>query len=85
MIALIPWLLKLMNGGLPFHATPFDWLIAIFLITAWIGSWVDAFDGHKYVESMDGKVWTFPEKANFPFSAQDNAKPTFFADANGAI
>jgi len=39
LIALIPWLLKLLNGGLPFHAAPFDWLIAIFLITAWIGSW----------------------------------------------
>jgi len=47
--------------------------------------WVDAFDSPKYVESMDGKVWTSPKKANFPSSAQDNARPTFFIDANGAI
>ena len=32
--------------------------------------WVDAFDSPKYVESTDGKVWTSPKKANFPFSAR---------------
>ena len=47
--------------------------------------WVDAFDSPKYVDSMDGKVWTSPKKTNFPFSAQDNARPIFFADANRAI
>ena len=39
LIALIPSLIKFMNGGLPFQRTPLDWLIAIFVATAWISYW----------------------------------------------
>src|SRR5919106_3483243 len=39
LIALLPWLLRFLAGHLPFQRTPFDWLIAIFLITAWMGYW----------------------------------------------
>lgn len=47
--------------------------------------WVDAIDGYKYVESADGKVWTSPQNANFPFSPKDDSRPTFFANSNGGI
>jgi hypothetical protein len=39
LIALLPWVLRLLAGYFPFQRTPFDWLIAIFLITAWVGYW----------------------------------------------
>lgn len=39
LIALLPWVLRLLAGHLPFQRTPFDWLIAIFLVTAWVGYW----------------------------------------------
>lgn len=38
--ALLPWALRLLAGKLPFRRTPFDWLMAVFLITVWIGYWV---------------------------------------------
>jgi hypothetical protein len=37
LIALLPWVLRFLVGHLPFQRTPFDWLIAIFLVTAWVG------------------------------------------------
>lgn len=40
LIAFLPWLLRFLAGRLPFERTPFDWLITIFLATAWIGYWV---------------------------------------------
>ena len=39
LIALLPWVLRFLAGHLPFQRTPFDWLIAIFLATAWISYW----------------------------------------------
>lgn len=39
LIALIPWGFKLVAGISPFHRTSFDWLIAIFMITAGTGYW----------------------------------------------
>ena len=39
LIAFLPWVLRFWAGSLPFQRTPFDWLIAIFLVTAWIGYW----------------------------------------------
>jgi tetratricopeptide (TPR) repeat protein len=39
LIALLPWAFRLLGGRLPFQRTPFDWLLLIFLITAWIGYW----------------------------------------------
>jgi hypothetical protein len=39
LIALLPWVLRCLAGHLPFQRTPFDWLIAIFLVTAWMGYW----------------------------------------------
>ena len=37
LIALLPWVLRFLAGHLPFQRTPLDWLIASFLVTAWIG------------------------------------------------
>jgi hypothetical protein len=37
--ALLPWVLRSLAGHLPFRRTQFDWLIAIFLVTAWVGYW----------------------------------------------
>lgn len=39
LIALLPWVLRFLAGRLPFQRTRFDWLIVIFLITAWVGYW----------------------------------------------
>jgi hypothetical protein len=39
LIALLPWVFRFMAGHAPFQRTPFDWLIAIFLVTAWVGYW----------------------------------------------
>lgn len=39
MIAFLPWVLRFLAGHLPFQRTPFDWLIAIFLATAWVSYW----------------------------------------------
>ena len=40
LIALLPWVFRFMAGQPPFQRTPFDWLIGIFLVTAWVGYWV---------------------------------------------
>jgi tetratricopeptide (TPR) repeat protein len=39
LVALLPWVLRFLDGYLPFQRTPFDLLLVIFLITAWIGYW----------------------------------------------
>jgi len=39
LFALLPWGLRLLAGSMPFKRTPFDWLMAVFLITAWVGYW----------------------------------------------
>ena len=39
LVALLPAGVRLAAGMRPFKRTPFDWLILIFLITAWIGYW----------------------------------------------
>lgn len=39
LIALLPWIVRFLAGQHPFRRTPFDWLIAIFLITAWVSYW----------------------------------------------
>lgn len=39
LIALVPWGIRLISGRLPFQRTPLDGLVAVFLITAWVGYW----------------------------------------------
>ena len=39
LVALLPWVARWVSGGFPFQRSSLDWLIAIFLITAWIGYW----------------------------------------------
>lgn len=39
LLALLPWVVRFLAGHLPFRRTPFDGLIAIFLVTAWVGYW----------------------------------------------
>jgi len=38
-IALLPWVLRLLAGISPIQRTSFDWLVLLFLITAWVGYW----------------------------------------------
>src|SRR5687768_4249325 len=52
LIALLPWVLRFLAGYLPFKRTPFDWLIAIFLVTAWVGYWA-AYD----ISAAWIKIW----------------------------
>ena len=40
LVAFLPWVLRFLAGRFPVQRTPFDWLIAIFLATAWISYWV---------------------------------------------
>jgi O-antigen ligase len=51
-IALIPWAVRLLAGLVPFRRTPIDWLVALFLVTAWVGYWA-AYDR----EAAAGKAW----------------------------
>jgi len=52
LIALLPWILRIISGDFPFRRTSFDWLIAIFLATAWVGYWA------SYDEMVAwSKVW----------------------------
>jgi hypothetical protein len=39
LLALLPNGLRLLAGRPPFQRTPFDWFMAIFLITTWVGYW----------------------------------------------
>jgi hypothetical protein len=39
LLAILPWFLRVAAGSTPFHRTPLDWLMAIFLVTALIGYW----------------------------------------------
>ena len=52
LIALLPWVFRFLAGYLPFKRTPFDWLIAIFLVTAWVGYWA-AYD----ISAAWVKIW----------------------------
>lgn len=40
LISFLPWTLRFLAGNFPFQRTPFDWLIMIFLVTAWVSYWV---------------------------------------------
>lgn len=51
-IALIPWAVRILAGSIPFRGTLSDWLIVIFLVTAWMGYWA-AYDR----ESAWNKAW----------------------------
>ncbi len=47
--------------------------------------WVDTLDkGYKYSQSIDGKTWTPPQTASFPFSPKDQS-PLLLAAADGSI
>ena len=50
LIALLPWAFGLLSGRMPFHRTPFDWLIAIFLVTAWVGYWTAYDQSAAYIK-----------------------------------
>ena len=39
LLAVLPWILRLLAKAPLFRRTPFDWLILVFLITAWVGYW----------------------------------------------
>ncbi len=52
LIALLPWVFRFLAGYLPFKRTPFDWLIAIFLVTSWVGYWA-AYD----ISAAWIKIW----------------------------
>jgi hypothetical protein len=48
--------------------------------------WADAADErYKYVKSNDGKSWTDPEYADFPFSEAVDGRPSFYAAPNRII
>ena len=51
-VALIPWIFRILAGSFSFDSTLFDWLIVIFLVTAWVGYWA-AYDQ----ETAWSKVW----------------------------
>jgi hypothetical protein len=51
-IALIPWVFRILVDSLPFRGTLFDWLIVIFLVTAWVSYWA-AYDR----ETAWSKAW----------------------------
>ena len=51
-LALIPWVFRTIAGSVPFKKTRFDWLVAFFLVTAWVGYWA-AYDR----EAAWSKVW----------------------------
>ena len=52
LIALLPWSVRMIAGRFPFRRTRFDWLLLIFLITAWLAYW-SAYDK----ESAWNKIW----------------------------
>lgn len=52
LIALLPWMARLVVGKFPFQRTRFDWLLLIFLITAWSAYW-SAYDK----DSAWNKIW----------------------------
>lgn len=52
LIALLPWSVRMIAGRFPFRRTRFDWLLLIFLITAWLAYW-SAYDK----ASAWNKIW----------------------------
>lgn len=51
-IALVPWVVRILAGVAPIRKTSFDWFVALFLTTAWVGYWA-AYDR----ETAWSKVW----------------------------
>ena len=45
LIALLPWPARLLNGRFPLSRTPYDWLVLLFLIIAFVGTWT-AYNHH---------------------------------------
>jgi O-antigen ligase len=45
LIALLPWPARLLNGRFPLSRTPYDWLVLLFLIMAFVGTWT-AYNHH---------------------------------------
>ncbi len=39
LIALLPWPARVLNGRFPLIRTPFDWLLLLFLVAAFVGLW----------------------------------------------
>jgi len=69
LIAFLPWVLRFLAGHLPFQRTPFDWLIAIFLATAWISYWA------AYDTSAAGiKFWLIVSTVLFYYSLSAQPK-----------
>lgn len=46
--------------------------------------WTDEFDGYKYSQSVDGKIWSTPITVKYPFSPEA-PPPVLFSDAAGII
>lgn len=67
LIASLPWVLRFLSGGLTFQRTPFDWLIAIFLVTAWVSYWAAYDKSAAWI-----KVWLIVSAVllYYAFSAQ---------------
>jgi O-antigen ligase len=51
-IALTPWVLRSIVGLFPFQRTALDWLVLLFLVTAWLGYWA-AYDQ----QTAWSKIW----------------------------
>ncbi|MBU2609719.1 MAG: O-antigen ligase family protein [Chloroflexi bacterium] len=52
LIALLPWVIRLIGAQVPFQPTRFDWVLVLFLLTAWVGIWA------SYDQLMSlGKYW----------------------------
>jgi tetratricopeptide repeat protein len=76
LIAFLPWVLRFLAGYLPFQRTPFDWLIAIFLVTAWVGYWAAYDESAAWI-----KYWLIVSTILFyyAFSAQPKQNLTFLS------
>ena len=52
LIAFLPWGIRLVQRQMPFQPTPFDLVLVVFLLTAWVGVWV------SYDREMSlGRYW----------------------------
>lgn len=52
LLLLLPWVLRLFAKVFPFQRTPFDWLMLIFLVTAWVGCW----SSYNHADAIN-KAW----------------------------
>ena len=72
LIALLPWVVRFLAGQRPFQRTPFDWLIAIFLFTAWVSYWA------AYDKSAAGiKFWLLISAALLYYALSAQPKKNF--------